>query len=353
MNIHSSIDVLRFIALSHIVVILYLFWKQRRNTLAVVSIFFGLCVIGYLLADWTYLQKFPAVHMPILLFPFAAPTLFWLFSKALFDDQFRWNNGLVRLLIAVILIHYLVYFQYKFNFIPQAESIDLLLGLLVQLLSLAFIMLGIFEAIHNKAADLISERLKFRNVFIVVAASLMAITVLSEVSLAGASPPVFLNLFQKIAITGLTLYFSLHLLKLKTGFFPDTAIEATDNQAPSAPVDEGLIERLKDYMEVRQQWRTEGLSIGKLAENLEVKEYRLRQTINQHLGYRNFNEYINGFRIREACKILADPAKQHLSILEIAYDLGFASLAPFNKVFKETTGMTPSEWRRSKTIDLP
>ncbi|MDX2069482.1 MAG: helix-turn-helix domain-containing protein [Haliscomenobacter sp.] len=352
MNIHSSIDVLRFIALSHVVVILYLFWKQRKKPTAAVSIFFGLCVIGYLLADWAYLQQFPAIHVPILLFPFAVPTLFWLFSKALFDDQFRWHKGFAQLLIGVILIHYLVYFQHKYHFIPLAESIDLLLGLLVQLLSLAFIMLGIFEAIHNKAADLISERLQFRNVFVVVAASLMAITVLSEVSLAGASPPVFLNLFQKIAITGLTLFFSLNLLAFKAGFFPDLEVKATFDQ-PSIPIDKALMERLKDYMEIQQHWRTEGLSIRKLAEKMEVKEYRLRQTINQHLGYRNFNEYINGFRIQEACKILTDPAKQHLTILEIAYDLGFASLAPFNKVFKETTGMPPSEWRRSKCVNTP
>jgi AraC-like DNA-binding protein len=347
MSLNLIIDVLRFIALSHILVILYLFWKQRRHSVATIAIFFGLSVIGYLLADWTYLQKNPAIHVPILLFPFVVPTLFWLFSKTLFDDQFRWRHAYLQMLIAVILVHYLVYFQHQYHFIPLAKSIGLLLELLVQLLSLTFIMLGIFEAIHNKAADLIAARLQFRNVFVVVAASLMAITILSEVSLAGANPPLFLNLFQKIAITGLTLFFSLNLLTFKVGFFPD--LETTSaSTPPTVSIDEALIERLKDYMELQQLWRIEGLSIRDLAEKLEVKEYRLRQTINQHLGYRNFNEYINGFRIQEACKILADQTKQHLTILEIAFDLGFASLAPFNKVFKETTGMTPSDWRRTK-----
>jgi len=346
MHISSSIDTLRFIALSHVLVILYLFWRQRRNPAALIAICFGLSVIGYLLADWAYLQKFPAIHVPILLFPFVVPTLFWLLSKTLFDDQFRWHSAYLQILIAVILLHYLVYFQHQYHFIPLGKSMNLLLELLVQLLSLTFIMLGIIEAIRNKAADLVSVRLQFRNVFVAVTASLMAITILSEVSLAGASPPLFLNLFQKIAITGLTLFFSLNLLVFKAGFFPDLEITVTSNPTVM-PIDEALIERLKDYMELQQHWRTEGLNIRDLAEKLEVKEYRLRQTINQHLGYRNFNEYINGFRIQEACKILADPTKQNLTILEIAFALGFASLAPFNKTFKETTGMTPSEWRRT------
>jgi AraC-like DNA-binding protein len=30
----------------------------------------------------------------------------------------------------------------------------------------------------------------------------------------------------------------------------------------------------------------------------------------------------------------------------IAFDLGFASLGPFTRAFKEATGLTPSEWRK-------
>ena len=97
-----------------------------------------------------------------------------------------------------------------------------------------------------------------------------------------------------------------------------------------------------------QAWRTEGLTIRLLSEKMGVKEYRLRQAINQHLGYRNFNDYLNGYRIREACAVLSDPSKKELTVLEISYPLGYASLAPFNKAFKDTTGMTPTEWRKSK-----
>jgi AraC-like DNA-binding protein len=45
---------------------------------------------------------------------------------------------------------------------------------------------------------------------------------------------------------------------------------------------------------------------------------------------------------------LADPATARTSISAIAFELGFGSLGPFNRAFKEATGQTPSEWRRDQ-----
>lgn len=116
----------------------------------------------------------------------------------------------------------------------------------------------------------------------------------------------------------------------------------------SVSIDGALLERLNDQMEVQKIWKTDGLTIRQLAEELEVKEYRLRQAINQHLGFRNFNDYLHSYRIEESCSMLSDPQKKDLTILEIAYEVGYKSIAPFNKAFKEITGVTPTEWRRSK-----
>jgi AraC-like DNA-binding protein len=188
--------------------------------------------------------------------------------------------------------------------------------------------------------------LQFRTIYIVVTAGLMALTVLSEVSLRGAPPPRALDMLQKVAIALLTVFFSLRLLAFRPGFFSESPAPAP---IPAiAEADEPLLAQLAELMDNQKYWRTEGLTIRQLAEKMNVKEYRLRIAINRHLGYRNFNDYLNEYRIREACAVLADPAKRDLTVLEIAYALGYVSLAPFNKTFKETTGMTPTEWRRSK-----
>ena len=93
-------------------------------------------------------------------------------------------------------------------------------------------------------------------------------------------------------------------------------------------------------------YRQENITIGSLALRLGVPEYRLRRLINQRLGYRNFNVFLNNHRIEEAKAALADPSQAEVPIITIAMDAGFQSLGPFNRAFKALTGVTPTEYRR-------
>ena len=106
-------------------------------------------------------------------------------------------------------------------------------------------------------------------------------------------------------------------------------------------------------MTVERAYRQDGLTIGALAQQLELPEYRLRRLINQALGYRNFNSFLNHFRIAEARAALVDPTQATVPILTIALDAGFSSLGPFNRAFKAETGVTPSEFRRDSAIGTP
>ena len=98
-------------------------------------------------------------------------------------------------------------------------------------------------------------------------------------------------------------------------------------------------------------YRTEELTVATLAAKLNVPEYRLRRVINQRLGHRNFNAYVNGFRLEDAQAALSNPAKRDLPILTIALDAGFQSIGPFNRAFKAATGVTPGDFRREKLAD--
>ena len=87
-------------------------------------------------------------------------------------------------------------------------------------------------------------------------------------------------------------------------------------------------------MEHDRAYREEGLSIGGLAVKLGTSEHGLRRLINQRLGYRNFNVFLNGYRLDDVMTALADPAQEAVPILTIALDAGFQSLGPFNRAFK-------------------
>ena len=88
-----------------------------------------------------------------------------------------------------------------------------------------------------------------------------------------------------------------------------------------------------------------------LAAQLGCPEYRLRRLINRALGHRNFNAFLNSYRIREAQALLSDPSKARLQIAQVALELGFGSLAPFNRAFKAKTGETPTAYRQRSLLE--
>jgi AraC-like DNA-binding protein len=125
---------------------------------------------------------------------------------------------------------------------------------------------------------------------------------------------------------------------------------AVDTQAPLPdPAEERLAVALQRLMGEQRPYLNEDLTVARLAARLAVPEYRLRRLINQRLGHRNFNAYVNSFRLDEARAALADPGQRDTPVLTIALEAGFQSIGPFNRAFKAATGLTPTEFRREMT----
>lgn len=91
-------------------------------------------------------------------------------------------------------------------------------------------------------------------------------------------------------------------------------------------------------------YRTEHLTLKALANKLELPEYKTRALINQTLGYRNFNDFINQLRIKEACERLAN--EPDTPILNISLDVGYRTLSSFNRAFKDIKDTTPTAFRQ-------
>ncbi|OUR88943.1 hypothetical protein A9Q81_22685 [Gammaproteobacteria bacterium 42_54_T18] len=97
----------------------------------------------------------------------------------------------------------------------------------------------------------------------------------------------------------------------------------------------------------QSRFKEMGMTLATLAQYVQVPEYRLRAVINGDLGYRNFNAYLNHYRVRCACELLAEPGNRD-SILDISMECGYKSLSTFNKAFKDITSLTPSEYRKKR-----
>jgi AraC-like DNA-binding protein len=136
-------------------------------------------------------------------------------------------------------------------------------------------------------------------------------------------------------------------LNVRSSIFGAVLPRALAPDAPRLdPADRITLEKLAEVMDKGAAWKDENLTIGSLAEKLGLPEHRLRRLINDNLGHRNFAAFVNTRRIEAAKQTLADPAQARTTVAAIAFDLGFGSLGPFNRAFKEATGKTPTQWRR-------
>ena len=109
----------------------------------------------------------------------------------------------------------------------------------------------------------------------------------------------------------------------------------------------GLKSSLLQYLEQEKPYLNKNLTIGELAESIDVPTYQLSQLINDQLG-KSFFELINSYRVEEVKKRFFDPKYSNLTLLGIAMECGFNSKASFNRIFKQLTLQTPTEYIKTK-----
>lgn len=102
-----------------------------------------------------------------------------------------------------------------------------------------------------------------------------------------------------------------------------------------------LWNRLNWLMNEEHIYREKDISLEKIAERLGTNRTYASQVINRFSG-ENFNNFIHKRRIRDAAIRLADPTA---SLKEIAYGLGYNSLASFYRAFQKEIGCPPSKYR--------
>jgi AraC-like DNA-binding protein len=103
---------------------------------------------------------------------------------------------------------------------------------------------------------------------------------------------------------------------------------------------------LVEYMQNEKVYLNSELRMQDIAVNLEIPAHILSYIINTILN-QNFYDFINQYRIKEAKNRLNNLQYKNLTIVAIAYDCGFNSKATFNRLFKQYTGLTPSQFRNS------
>ncbi len=302
---------------------------------------FCVSVIAYALNSSPMLRAALGVYgAPATLLSLGGAGYFWLFIVTLFGDmRLTWQLFVPTAILTFIGLIGVVTESPVRNYVWVAHNI----------VELAFAAHALYVIYASWRGDLVEARRRLRVPFLGLVT--FFVIVLSAIEI-GESVGIYASWYSlagAVALAFFCLAGCVMFLEARAAIFgaPEPATSTATAAGPrSDPADRISLEKLAEVMDKDAAWKDENLTIGTLAEKVGVPEHRLRRLINDNLGHRNFAAFVNTRRIEAAKQMLADPAQSRTTVAAIAFDLGFGSLGPFNRAFKEATGKTPTQWRR-------
>jgi AraC-like DNA-binding protein len=332
-----------------------------------VQVFASLPMMEHTTGPWSW--QAPLVGVSV-----GNSVLFWVFAQSLFDDDFVLRPLHFVAWLAVIALGILFYAVVVMPQQRQLAPFALAVAIAMRWTPLVFAALAVAAAASQWRADLVERRRRLRVFIVAMGTGYTVMTAVARLAskdgrlsdwMSSLDIAVLLVIVGTIAARVLRIVDTELLPHRPTPSLPPAALDGTASSpapAPKAagpvagpavpdPAEDLLAAQLQRLMAEDRAYRTEDLTVARLAALLHTPEYRLRRLINQRLGHRNFNAFVNGFRLDEAQRALADPTQRDVPVLTIALDAGFQSIGPFNRAFKTVTGLTPTEFRRQELAD--
>lgn len=381
-KIESNINLFAFLILLGVIqgIFLSYFFLNKKNRKNQPNIFIGflmlvfsllcldifLCYTGYM-ADIAWLDNFSEST------PFTIGPLFYLYIVSSIKGKIKTNQILHLLpffIYTVYLVFYFVqptaykYYAYTSTYFPDPNQQIVLpvihddpLHLREYLDQLTIIQLAVYYGlsiitiVNAFRTDKVSIFVrKYKNLswlrnFMVALVCLFLIFILVTITLGSDVGDYLITSFMAVIIYGTSVK-----VIGSSGFFVEhlgTAFTSGKKYARSSLSEEDKIEilkKLKGSMENDKFYKNNLASQSMISKKLLIPAHHISQVINEKLN-QSFFEFIATYRIREAEKILLDPDQSHLTVEEIAEEVGYISKSAFNKTFKKITGKTPSEYR--------
>lgn len=101
--------------------------------------------------------------------------------------------------------------------------------------------------------------------------------------------------------------------------------------------------KISDIITYMNEHYMEDLTLSMLAKRFYMSVSSLTKAFKLATGF-SFTQYLNNIRVRHAHNLLDQSS---LTISEIAHKVGYSNLTHFERMFKELTGYTPSQYRKT------
>jgi AraC-like DNA-binding protein len=211
--------------------------------------------------------------------------------------------------------------------------------------------INIFNNFSNSADIDLDWLRKLVLIFGVLWTALISVTVIHHVfhmfSMVFCTDGLFLSLSVFVILIG---YFG---LKQKVIFTNENVIVTDDISRVQQKYsgsrlneleEEQYAEKLISHMDLLKPYLNPDLTLPQLAVELGISSHLLSQVINEHFKL-NFFDFVNQYRVEAFKELIGNPKYDNFSLLGIAFECGFNSKSAFNRVFKKSTGLTPSQYK--------
>lgn len=365
-NIYSVVLLFGFIqGLIYIALFLYRGWREQRNSDLMAGFLLAIsCVI--ILPYMLGFMGIPVMWTDFLFFPFdpgllAGPAIYF-YLITLTDSEFRFHGKDAWHLVPFFIYagyHLLVFSQgndFVQHWLANVDIPYLQTPVMVATLVSNYTYLYFTIRHYNQYRTWVSteysnpEEISFewyRNYLILVGSAITLSWIFNALEIAGMSLSYTQNWWEYVFIVVVIYIFSIkgYLEKPRVSIHFDPGNEQEAVSPGILPEGElsGLKTALLSLMQKEKAFLKPDLTLREVAVRLNTPSTTVSQTINQGFG-KNFNQFINDFRVEEFKSSVTNPAHRHLSLLAIALDSGFNSKATFNRVFKQATGISPRQF---------
>lgn len=129
-------------------------------------------------------------------------------------------------------------------------------------------------------------------------------------------------------------------------------VQFRDEPVPDAPptpikavadVNPEHVARIRRAMDIDKLYLNPTLTLTELAQHVALNPKVVSQVVNVGIG-KSFNDFVNDYRVGEVKQRLRTNDMARLTLLGIALESGFNSKTTFNRIFRQHTGQSPSEF---------
>lgn len=319
-------------------------WKTNQSIRLYILLM--LCSCGYMLgAVVDPVEKYALVWWLSSIGGNGLTGIFWLISLSVFGDHVvlkRWQYGVASLTLLIPLIKIISEVSLGLA-LENYSLVNNFYKSTTILLELSLLIHALYLAGQQWRDDLVQKRRYIRGAVICFSALYLFLVIVLEQII--NYPWLGFDLLKAGALACLVTSINFFLFTLReASLFEIVKRKSTDitaNKLQTKELKQVLASMVDDKL-----YQQDGITISSLAKHLSIQEYKLRQLINGELNYRNFNDFLNFYRIKEITEKLEQDEFNHLPILTLALESGFRSLSSFNKAFKTTHEITPTEYRK-------